>query len=327
MEDPRKKLSGGKCCGFPPEQLGLHRLLRQLRQKIQAAGPVSPALADIPGDFEHHRARQAEFRELQLPLALAENLPVPENLGAAVGPNALQGRNPGPVGFDLDQGRAEPGAPVAQRTQQLIAGHGASQLGPGKSAAGDDELVKAEGLPGGGHQKPFPGLFDFFHLRAQPEGDVRPLQGKAQNVHHGTGLVGVGVNPAAVLRHGVEPQPPEPFQGCLRAEGLQGIPAEVRVLPLIAPLAGVEIRQIAAAVAGGLELPAHPGLPLQKDNLGLPPLRRSQGRRHSRGPAADDPNGHSVVSFPVFLHYTPLVPRVQEKLLFTGPKMCYNDFR
>ena len=70
---------------------------------------------------------------------------------------------------------------------------------------------------------------------------------------------------------------------------------------MVATLGGMEIGQIAPAVAGCLELSAHPGLPLQQDHPACRILRRPQRRRHTGSTAANNTNDH--ISFLIFLRF------------------------
>ena len=66
---------------------------------------------------------------------------------------------------------------------------------------------------------------------------------------------------------------------------------------MVASFAGMKIRQIAAAVAGGLKFPAYPGLPFQQDDLIICIFCSSQSSRHTGCTAANDSDNHTV-SFP-----------------------------
>ena len=88
---------------------------------------------------------------------------------SAIGPDTLQGRDTGPGCLHLDQGRAELGAFVSETAQELVAGHGAAQLGASQAAAGDDELVEFQGLLPGGDGEGSVLLLDFQYPDLPPK--------------------------------------------------------------------------------------------------------------------------------------------------------------
>ena len=120
----------------------------------------------------------------------------------AVGPDALQAYYAAPGGFQLHQRRPEPGAVVAETAQQLIAGHGAAQLGPRQPPAGDDEFVTVQRFPAALQTEPCGDFLHFFDFQPGFYRDIRLFQGKPQYVHHGICLIGIGIDPAGRLRHG-----------------------------------------------------------------------------------------------------------------------------
>ena len=158
---------------------------------------------------------------------------------------------------------------VSQAPQQLVAGHASPQLRTGKTSAGHDKAVTFHRFPCALHPEPGRGFPHFLHLKPGFQRNIRPVQGKPKHIHHRVGLVGVRIYPSGFLRHGKQAQSPEPFQGFLRPEALQGLAPEVRLLSMVAPTQGMEVRQIAPSVSRGLELSAHPSLPLQQHNTRL----------------------------------------------------------
>ena len=189
--------------GLPaPGKLPFQCVHGHLREKIQPAEPFSPALAHVPGHFKNHRPAEAVFRKLQFSGAPGKQLSVPEDLSMAVCPDALQPRNAAPVGFQLYQRGAELRAAVAKAPQQLVAGHAASQLRSREAAAGDNQTVARNRFLLGQYPEAVGGFLDFFYFKAQLHRDIRLFQGKPQNIHHGIGLIGIGVHPSGCLRHG-----------------------------------------------------------------------------------------------------------------------------
>ena len=159
----------------------------------------------------------------------------------AVSPDAFQPSDAAPAGFQLHQSRPQFGAAVPQGAQQLVAGHSAAQLGTSQTAAGDNQLLALQGLAAEFQTKAFWHLAHFIHGCSQLYLNIRLFQGKAQHIHHRIGLVGIGIYPAGIFRHGKQPQMAEPFQGLFRREGFQGIPGKGGIFPMVAFLPGMEI--------------------------------------------------------------------------------------
>ena len=160
---------------------------------------------------------------MQLSLTFLEWFAIVKDLCPAVGPDALQSHNTAPGGFQLHQGRPQPGAAVAQAPQQLIAGHAAPQLGARETPAGNDEPLAVQGFLPEFQPEAVLHFSDLFHLGPQLYLDVGLFQSEAQHIHHGIGLVGIGVDPARFLRHREKPQGAEPIQGFLRGERPDGV--------------------------------------------------------------------------------------------------------
>ena len=59
----------------------------------------------------------------------------------------------------------------------------------------------------------------------------------------------------------------------------------------------IQICQVTAAVAGGLQLASHPGLPLQQDDPSVGIFRSSQSRSHTGCTGADNCDDHIATSF------------------------------
>ena len=114
----------------------------------------------------------------------------------AIGPNTFQCRTVWPIGLQLDKRRTKPGAPVTQASQKLIAGHAAPQPGSRKAAAGDDQSVTFHPFLLCFHQEAGSGLANLFCFKSQFQCDVRPFQRKAEYVHHGVCLIGIGIDTA-----------------------------------------------------------------------------------------------------------------------------------
>ena len=193
---------------------------------------------------------------------------------------------------------------MAQAPQQLISRHRAAQLGTRQSAAGNDQLVAGIGTVFAIHTETVSVLLHFRYFRSGHKRDILLIQGKTQHIHHGVGLVGIRVYPAAGFCHSKQAQATEPRKCFRRAEFFQGIPGKRRVIPVISALQGVQITQITAAVSSGAKFSAHSRLPFQQDDLGIRILRRRQCRGHTCRAAANNNDRHrsSPTFFPIILY-------------------------
>ncbi len=322
VENARQKFIGGEGGGSAAEQFLYQFRFFHAGEEVQNAFPVAASLAGIPGDFKDHRSTEAEVRKLNLSCGRPVQIAVVENCCVAVGPDALESGNASPGGLDLDQSRAELGTFVAKGPQELVARHGASQLGARQTAAGDDEPVKLQGFTAGGHEE-FPVFFHLSDFKIRQNPNIFPSQRKTQNVHHGVCLVGVGVYPAALLGDGEQAQLTEPFQCGLRTKLMQRVFCEGCILAMIAALQRVAVAQVAPAIARGTELAAQPGLPFHQDDLYVLMFRGGQSRSDPRRAAADDSNGHFFTCFQPFI--IPDIPLFHKQKLLSFPKhLWYN---
>ena len=277
-------------------------------QQIQVDGESPLPRRGGPGDLKDRRTADAEVRELYLALALRQDALAPAEGDGGVRPDALEGADEGGVRLHLDESGIEGRAAVAQGLQKLVAAHAAPQLAPGEAPGAEDDLLRRQGLlRRGDGEAPlrFPEVRD---LKARAGGDPGLVQGEAQDIHHAARLVREGVDPAPGLRHREKAQAVEEVQGGGDIEAGEGIGGEIRGLAVVVGGRELEIRQVAAAVAGGQQLAAHPGLPLQQRH-GMAPLPGGERRHHPGGPAADDQNFHMPSPFAarvsrVFLDYS-----------------------
>ena len=83
----------------------------------------------------------------------------------------------------------------------------------------------------------------------------------------------------------------EPRERSFGAERLQRVLRELRVLAVIVRQLRVQIRQIAASVAGGEQLASHARLPLQQQHAVKPVFGSGERGHHAAGARADDDNG------------------------------------
>ena len=114
VENAGQYLPIGQICGPAGLQRTLKLLLGQHRQQIQHAFPVALLPAHVSGHLKYHRPGEAILRKLNFSGAFGPKLPIPEDFPPALRPDALQGRNGGPIRFQLHQGRPQLGAVMAQ---------------------------------------------------------------------------------------------------------------------------------------------------------------------------------------------------------------------
>ena len=117
-------------------------------------------------------------------------------------PDAFETGDARPIRFNLYQRGPQLGTVVPQTPQNLIAGHGAAQLAAGQTAAGNNQPLAAQLSLVRFQQEAFGGFFHPADLNACHYPDIGFLQGKTQHIHHGIGLIGIGIYPAGGLRNG-----------------------------------------------------------------------------------------------------------------------------
>ena len=185
---------------------------------------------------------------------------------------------------------------MAQPLGQLIAVHHAAHLAACRAACRQDDPVGGEACPGlSVNGKGIPLLFQSRHHAAGAQVNGAVLQREAQHVQHAARHVAEGVDTAAVLGGGHKAAEGKPVQRILHGEGLQREAAEIRLLSVIVWGSGMAVGEVAPAVAGGQQLAAHTGLPLQQRHR-MAVLRRCQRRHHAGGAAADHQYLHDCAS-------------------------------
>ena len=140
---------------------------------------------------------------------------------------------------------------MAQGLQQLIAAAGPAQLTAGHAAAADDDPVRREGFLGGEDGEPPFCFLQARHLEPGAGRDPGGVGGEAQHVHHAACLIGVGIDPAIVLRRGQQAQTVKEIQRGIQTQRFKGGADESGVLSVIVGKAHVQVGEVAAAVAGG----------------------------------------------------------------------------
>ena len=181
---------------------------------------------------------------------------------------------------------------MAKRSQKLIARHGTTQFRARKAAAGNDQLVAENYFFCTFHPEAFAGFLHLFHFKSGQKPDIGLFQSKTQHIHHGICLVGIGIHPAGILRHGVKPQLCKPRKGVIHVEGLQCGCSKRSILSVVAALHSMEVCQIAAAVARCCKFAANSGLALHQDHLVILVFRRGNGGSHAGCTGADDADHH-----------------------------------
>ena len=152
-----------------------------------------------------------------------------------------------------------------------------SEAAARRAAAGQNHLIYV-GISFSGEKGDGEGIALFAQVGHAVSGEqVQPgmLQGVAQDIQDRVGHVGAGVDFAVRLRHRLQSQGGKVGQSGRDRKLLQGIAAEIRVPAMVVVGGGVEVGEVAAAVAGREELAAHPGLTLGEED-GV--LRVLQGR-------------------------------------------------
>ena len=158
---------------------------------------------------------------------------------------------------------------VAQPLQQFIAAERSSQFGTCQTAACDNQLVTKIGFLLIFNRKTRAFSFYFLNFKAGHQLDIGFPQSKTQHIHHGIGLVGIGIDPAGGLCHRVKTHIFKPLQGIFHRITGQRRGSKLRLIAVIVVGTSSQIGQIAAAVSGGQQLTAHPGLPLKKQHLDI----------------------------------------------------------
>ena len=204
-----------------------------------------------PGQLEHGGAADTEVGKLNFTPAGRHGVPVPTEPEVSIGPDALQSLDKGVVRLDLHQCGIQLGDAVAQGLQQLIAAAGPAQLTAGHAAAADDDPVRREGFLGGEDGEPLFCFLQARHLEPGAGRDPGGVGGEAQHVHHAACLIGVGIDPAIVLRRGQQAQTVKEIQRGIQTQRFKGGADESGVLPVIVGKAHVQVGEVAAAVAGG----------------------------------------------------------------------------
>ena len=266
-------------------------VLRRIRPEVQfqRAGP-SLLQIDSAGQLHRGDAGHAALAEENLANLPAQQPVFAVKLQLPVHADALERAHSLGIGLERRNGGQARGDPVAEALQNMIAVGAAAQLGRSHAATGHQHAVrlhpaailrgdfKATALPHGRN-------LEFGHDLAAVLRGVEP-----QAVQHPRRSVAQGIDPAFAI-------------GCARhADGgkeVHRIPwgeggergLHIARVAVVVPLACFQVGQIAAAISGGEQLPAHPALLLQQDGPQPPPGQQARGHQ-PRSAAADDCNAH-----------------------------------
>ena len=204
-----------------------------------------------PGQLKHGGAADTEVGKLNFTPTGGHGVPVPAETEVSIGPDALQSLDKGVVRLDLHQCGIQLGDAVAQGLQQLIAAAGPAQFPSGHAAAADDDPVRREGLLGGEDGEAPVCFLQTRHLKPGAGRDPGGVGSEAQHVHHAARLIGVGIDPAIVLRRGQKAQTVKEIQRGIQTQRFKGGADESGVLSVIVGKAHVQVGEVAATVAGG----------------------------------------------------------------------------
>ena len=241
---------------------------------------------------EHQRAGQAEVGEEQLALVLIDDLAlaVPQAQDHVPQGQAL---HPGAVAAVLLQGdergaRRHDGVP--QRLRHAVAVAGRAGRGVGRPAGGQDHGPRRDDGPVGADDAAHAAVLHGDVVRAQvADRHPRPAQGEEQRVHHVGGAVRARKNAPPTL--GLEGDA-QLFKISHDRGGREAREGAVQKAPVAGDVreharrVGV-VGEVAAALAGDVELTTELFVRLEQDHLGPGPPR-PQGGHHPGGAAADD---------------------------------------
>ena len=202
--------------------------------------------------------------------------------------DALERADGGNVGFELHQRGQARRNRVSQRFEQPVARRAAAQIGRGQPAAGHDHAPRARRLAGCGAETPYAALvFQGSGLEIAQLGDVGLFHGQPQRVQHGGGLFAHRIDLAALFDERIHAVFLKAIEHSARGERGHGALHE-RHVAVIAFGRGVEIGEVAAAVAGGHELLAHAVHALQHADAQRRAISSGFQRGHHAGRAAAD---------------------------------------
>ena len=173
---------------------------------------------------------------------------------------------------------------------------GGTQFFARRAAGGQNQTVRSKFAGGGFDVKTAFFAADVLHFAAQFQLGAAAGEGKAQHIHHAGGLVGMGIAAAVRFADAHKTQLFKVVKGFLHIEGLQGI--KIRAgLRMIVRVFGVQIGQVAPAVAGGGEFAAHPGLAFKHAHTVAGDGSGGEGGDHAGRTCANHNSLHSVSPF------------------------------
>ena len=152
---------------------------------------------------------------------------------------------------------------MTKTSEQLVACHGASQLGSRQAAAGDDHLVARIRRISAAYNKSTLISPNRINFKSGNQFNIAFLQRKPENIYNGIGLVGIGVNPSGLLRNGVKAQRAKPRQRLFHIDSIERSVRKYWGIPVIAAAGGMEIGYITASIACCKQLFTHSRLTLK----------------------------------------------------------------
>ena len=89
---------------------------------------------------------------------------------------------------------------MPQTPEQLVAGKAASELSACRAAAGDDQPIRPEAFFSRPEHETVRLAADAGDFRGGVQLEIAPLECEPQHIHDAVCLIGIGIDPPAVLR-------------------------------------------------------------------------------------------------------------------------------
>ena len=183
---------------------------------------------------------------------------------------------------------------MAQIFGQAVAIHDTAHLAARTTACGQNDPLGGKSGCFGMNSKALRGFSNAGDYLIRSHIYAGALQSVTQDVQYTAGHVAHGIDAAAAFRHGQKTQGGEVLQSGAYIKLLQSKITEAG--PTVIVGGGyIIISEIAAAIAGGQQLAAHPALPLQQQDA-VAAFRGCQGGHHACRTAADDAYFHGFPS-------------------------------
>ena len=244
----------------------------QVLQQIQGDLHTGDVFRQVGGQVEHADARQAAIPKEHLAALLVQGLARRQQGGLGPHPHALEGAQAFLRAFQGREGRAQLCDPVAQGLGQSVAAPLPAVLGRGLTPAGQDAPSAPKALPLGAFQAEAPCLpGQGGHAPIASQGDTQLLAGLAEDLEHSRRLEVPGVDAALAVGAAQQAHGLELLQDAAGRAGFQQGGGQGHV-PVVVGGPGVQVGQVAAAVACGQQLLPRLGVALQHHDADGPPL-------------------------------------------------------